>query len=286
MNKPYSRNSEVTDVSFFPQGMQRFAMGIEYRGDFFRGFQTQSSDVPTVQQALEKALSDICDETIGLVCAGRTDRGVHATNQVIHFDTLAKRPERAWLGGANTRLPDGVSIRWVREVSPLFHARFSAVSRVYRYLVYNSPTPSALMKGLTTRDCRRLDIESMIHGSRCLIGEHDFTAFRGADCQARNPVRRLEKLDIQRWQDFIVIEVKATAFLYHMVRNIVGVLLAVGAGEKSAPWIASVLASRDRRCGGVTAPADGLYLVGVDYDSEYALPQRDKGPFWIAGFDC
>lgn len=280
-SKPYKRNGEVRTPDQFPEGMQRIAMGIEYNGSFFRGFQSQASGVPTVQQALEKSLSKICNEPITLVCAGRTDMGVHATNQVIHFDTLAVRPDRAWLRGANTHLPKGVSIRWVKHVAPGFHARFSAQSRTYRYVIYNVPTPSALMDGLVTWYRRRLDIGAMIEGSRHLLGEHNFNAFRGADCQAKNPVRRMEQINIHRSQDFIIIEVKATAFLYHMVRNIVGVLSAVAAGEKQPEWVKEVLNSQDRRCGGVTAPAAGLYLVAVDYDFVFGLPERDKGPYII-----
>ncbi|MGH1486084.1 MAG: tRNA pseudouridine(38-40) synthase TruA [Cellvibrionaceae bacterium] len=283
MLKPYKRNCEVSDISTFPEGMQRIAMGIEYNGRLFRGFQSQSSGVPTVQQSLEDSLTSICNESITLVCAGRTDMGVHATNQVIHFDTLADRPERAWLRGANTRLSTGISIRWAQAVAPAFHARFSAQSRVYRYIIYNVSTPSALMDGLVTWDRRRLDVSAMIDGSQYLIGEHNFNAFRGADCQAKNPVRRIDRINIKRCGDFIVIEVQATAFLYHMVRNIVGVLGAVAAGEKSSTWVKEVLDSQDRRCGGVTAPAAGLYLVRVEYDSKFNLPLRDKGPYILSG---
>lgn len=283
MNKPYKRNGEILDPNLFPEEMQRIALGIEYNGSLFRGFQAQSSGVPTVQQALEHALSRICDEDIKLVCAGRTDMGVHATNQVIHFDTLAKRPEKAWLRGANTHLPAGVSIRWAQTVNPLFHARFSARSRSYRYVIYNTKTPSALMDKLVTWDRRNLDLEAMRAGSRYLLGEHDFSAFRGADCQAKNPVRKIDSIHIERKGDFIMLEVTATAFLYHMVRNIVGVLLAVASGEKPVEWVASVLASRDRRCASVTAPAAGLYLVHVGYEKKFALPQTPKGPYIVSG---
>ena len=286
MPNVYTRNCEIRENIEFPESMQRIAMGIEYNGSFFRGFQSQSSGVPTVQQALEAALSSICNEPITLVCAGRTDMGVHATNQVVHFDTLAERPERAWLRGANTQLPKGVSIRWAQPVLPAFHARFSAQARTYRYIIYNTRTPSALMDGLVTWDRRRLDIDAMIQGSRYLLGEHNFNGFRGADCQAKNPVRRIDRIDIQRVGDFIVLEVKATAFLYHMVRNIVGVLSAVAAAEKPAVWVKEVLDSQDRRCGGVTAPAAGLYLVAVDYSAEFALPECKKGPYILGSHNC
>ncbi|MGH1441037.1 MAG: tRNA pseudouridine(38-40) synthase TruA [Cellvibrionaceae bacterium] len=283
MSKPYKRNGEVLDPSQFPEGMQRIALGIEYNGSFFRGFQAQKSGVPTVQQAIEHSLSLICNEPISLVCAGRTDMGVHATNQVVHFDTLAVRPEKAWLRGANTHLPEGVSIRWAQAVDPHFHSRFSARSRTYRYVIYNVPTPSALMMKLVTWDRRRLDIDAMVEGSRYLLGEHNFNAFRGADCQAKNPVRRIDDITIKQADDFIIIEVTATAFLYHMVRNIVGVLSAVAAAEKPSSWVKTVLDSQDRRCGGVTAPAAGLYLVSVEYDPEFNLPRPSKGPYIVQG---
>ncbi|MFT6790881.1 MAG: tRNA pseudouridine38-40 synthase, partial [Cellvibrionaceae bacterium] len=223
MSENHKRSSEVTDLRLFPAGMQRIAMGIEYRGDYFRGFQSQKTTASTVQAGLEDALSLVCDEPIQLVCAGRTDRGVHASNQIIHFDTLAQRPLRAWLRGVNTKLPAGISIRWAQSVSPIFHARFSAKARTYRYIIYNTPTPSALMDGFVTWDRRRLDVDAMIAASQYLVGQHDFSAFRGSGCQARSPVRCIEKITVTRWQNFIITEIKATAFLYHMVRNVMGV---------------------------------------------------------------
>lgn len=279
--KIYTRNCEIIDRALFPEGMQRIAMGIEYKGSKFSGFQSQSSGVPTVQQSLERALSSICDEPITLVCAGRTDKGVHATGQVIHFDTQAIRPQKAWLRGANTKLPDGVSIRWVKEVDPSFHSRFSAHSRCYRYIIHNTDTPSALLRRTVTWDRRRFDLQAMEQGSRYLLGEHDFSAFRGADCQARNPVRLMQRISINKINEFIVIEVQATAFLYHMVRNIVGVLAAVACESQSPEWVAKVLASRDRTQASVTAPADGLYLVGVEYPQHHNLPAWPKGPYFF-----
>lgn len=279
--KIYTRNCEIVDQSLFPDGMRRIAMGIEYKGSEFSGFQSQRSGVPTVQQSLERSLSSICDEPITLVCAGRTDKGVHATGQVIHFDTQAVRPQKAWLRGANTKLPDGVSIRWAKEVDPHFHSRFSAHSRCYRYVIHNTPTPSALLRHTVTWDRRRFDLSAMEAGSRYFLGEHDFSAFRGADCQANNPIRIMQRIEIDRVNDFIVIEVQATAFLYHMVRNIVGVLAAVACEGKSPQWVKAVLESRDRTQADVTAPADGLYLVNVDYPDLYDLPKQAKGPYFL-----
>lgn len=282
--KHYKRNCEIVVGSElqFPEGMHRIVLGIEYAGYGFHGFQSQPHDPQTVQEGLEKALSAIANEPIKLVCAGRTDAGVHATNQVVHFDTMAKRIDRAWLRGANTQLPDGIAIRWVKHVTPDFHSRFSARSRTYRYVIYNTQTPSALLKRYVTWDRRTLDVALMVQASRSLLGEHDFSAFRAIQCQANNPVRHMKRIDISQQKDFIVIEVEATAFLYHMVRNIVGVLSSIAAGEKPVTWAAEVLESRDRQQGGVTAPADGLYLVSVDYDNNYNLPVRDKGPYFLA----
>jgi len=279
--KIYTRNCEITENVGFPTGMQRIALGIEYKGSDFSGFQSQRSGVPTVQQSIERALSTICDEPITLVCAGRTDKGVHATGQVVHFDTKAARPEKAWLRGANTHMPDGVSITWAKEVSPYFHSRFSAQSRCYRYVIHNTPTRSALLRHMVTWDRRHFDLQAMEEGSRHLLGEHDFSAFRGADCQARNPIRQMQRIDIHKYNDFIVIEVQATAFLYHMVRNIVGVLSAVACEAKPPAWVAQVLASGDRRQADVTAPADGLYLVKVSYPDTFALPKQSKGPYFL-----
>jgi tRNA pseudouridine38-40 synthase len=279
--KTYRRNCD-THYCSFPEGMQRIALGIEYAGHFFHGFQAQPHDIRTVQQGLEGALTQIANEPIKLVCAGRTDAGVHGTNQVVHFDTLAKRVDSAWLRGANAKLPEGIAIRWVKHVSPDFHSRFSALSRTYRYVIYNTKTPSALLNNYVTWDRRSLDVDQMIEASRSLLGQHDFSAFRAVQCQAKNPTRNMKRIDISRQGEFIVIEVEASAFLYHMVRNIVGVLTSIAASEKPVSWAAEVLEGRDRTLGGVTAPADGLYLVSIEYDDRHNLPVRPKGPYFLA----
>lgn len=280
--KLYTRNCEVTPDCEFPDGMQRIALGIEYSGHLFHGFQAQSHDTCTIQHGLEVALSTIANEPVKLVCAGRTDAGVHATNQVIHFDTLAVRPEKAWLRGANTHLPEGVAIRWMQQVPAEFHARFSARSRTYRYIIYNTPTPSALLKHYVTWDRRKLNVDDMALASQALLGEHDFSAFRASQCQANNPIRRMDRIDISQKEDFIVVEIQATAFLYHMVRNIMGVLLAIAAGEKPVEWCQQVLEGRDRQKAGVTAPAGGLYLVAIDYPPSFAIPKRPMGPYILS----
>lgn len=265
----------------FPEGMQRLCLRVEYDGSLFHGFQAQKFAVETVQKSLEAALSSVADEAITLVCAGRTDAGVHASAQIVHFDTLAKRPLKAWSLGVNARLPQGVSIKWAQEVPPTFHARFSARARTYRYVIYNSPTRPALMRQQVTWQKRPLDFAAMVSGASCLAGEHDFSSFRASQCQARNPVRTMQRLRFCRNRDLIIMEVKANAFLHHMVRNIAGVLMTVGCGDKPVEWVESVLAARDRTQGGVTAASAGLYLVEVAYESPFSLPTDEPGPYFL-----
>ncbi|HWV14390.1 MAG TPA: tRNA pseudouridine(38-40) synthase TruA [Cellvibrio sp.] len=280
-SKPYARNGEVVGDTVWPEGMQRVALAIEYRGSDYHGFQVQPSGVKTVQQALEKALSKVADEPITLVCAGRTDAGVHATNQIIHFDTLARRPAKAWVMGTRPHLPDTVSVRWAKDVPPQFHARFSALNRTYRYLLSDGKTSSALLHDQITWSSRPLDLAAMREGAAHLVGRHDFTSFRATQCQAKSPVRTIEYLHLVRRGDLIVLEIQANAFLHHMVRNIVGVLLAVGAGDKPPAWVSEVLQSRDRSCAGVTAKPYGLYLVSVDFPEAFALPSELPGPLFL-----
>ena len=281
INKPYKRNGEILLETPWPEGMQRVALAVEYKGSEFHGFQVQPNGVKTVQQALEKALSKVANEDISLVCAGRTDAGVHGTNQVGHFDTLAKRPAKAWVMGTRPYLPDTVSVRWAKDVSPQFHARFSALNRTYRYLLSDSQTSSALLHDQITWSSRSFNIEKMREGAAYLLGQHDFTSFRATQCQAKSPVRCIQYLHIVRRGDLIVLEVQANAFLHHMVRNIVGVLLAVGAGDKPAVWVGEVLAAKSRSSAGVTAKPFGLYLVSVDYPSQFDLPSGLPGPLFL-----
>jgi tRNA pseudouridine38-40 synthase len=279
--KPYERNGEILQATPWPEGMNRIALGVEYKGTEFHGFQTQPSGVKTVQQALQKALSKVADEEITLVCAGRTDAGVHATQQVIHFDTSAVRPEKAWVLGTKPHLPDSVIVRWAKNVSPQFHARFSALNRTYRYLLSDASTASALVAHQVTWSSRKLNLDWMREGAKYLIGQQDFTSFRATQCQAKSPVRTIHHLHLVRRGDLIILEVQANAFLHHMVRNIVGVLMTVGTGDKPAEWVADVLAARDRSKGAVTAKPYGLYLVSVDYPEEFNIPQLSPGPFFI-----
>lgn len=280
-SKAYVRNGEVVADTVWPDGMQRVAVSVEYNGARFHGFQGQPGGVPTVQQELEKALSGVADEPITLVCAGRTDAGVHATAQVIHFDTLAQRPEKAWVMGARHYLPDTISINWAKNVTPQFHARFSAQARTYRYLISDRRQGSGLLNHQITFSHRALDVALMQAGAGYLVGEHDFTSFRAVQCQAHSPVRCIHHLHIIRRGDLILLEVKANAFLHHMVRNIAGVLMAVGAGNAAPTWVAEVLAAKDRTAGGVTAKPHGLYLVGVDYPASFDLPETSPGPLFI-----
>jgi len=279
--KPYTRNTEILEEQVYPDGMHRVALSVEYNGAEFHGFQKQPGDTVTVQGVLESALSQVANEVVSLVCAGRTDAGVHATNQVVHFDTLAVRPLRAWTRGVNAQLPDSVSVRWAQEVSEFFHARFSASARTYRYVICNTDTRPALGADCLTWVRRSLDEQAMHAAAQALVGEHDFTSFRAAQCQAHGPVRNIHYLDVARRGDLIIVEVQANAFLHHMVRNIVGSLLEVGLGDKPISWIGEVLAQFDRCCAGVTAKPNGLHLVEVDYADSLKLPSRLPGPHYV-----
>lgn len=250
----------------------RIALGLEYDGAEFRGWQIQGKEVRTVQGCLEQALSQVADEPVATICAGRTDAGVHATAQVVHFDTQARRSPRSWILGSNSNLPPDISVLWACPVAPTFHARFAALARRYRYLILNRPYRSALQHRRVAWCCQPLEVERMAAAARYLLGEHDFTSFRAQGCQAKSPVRTLYTLQVQRQQDLVLIEAEANAFLHHMVRNIVGVLLAIGAGERPVQWMREVLTARNRALGGVTAPAAGLYLVAVRYPEEFGLP--------------
>ncbi|SDZ90363.1 tRNA pseudouridine(38-40) synthase TruA [Microbulbifer marinus] len=277
----YKPNGEVPPGEQLPEGLRRIAVGVEYCGARLHGFQKQKSAAETVQAHLERALSSIAAEPVTLVCAGRTDAGVHATGQVIHFDTRAVRPPRAWVQGVNTQLPDAVRVHWAREVPAQFHARFSARARSYRYLIHSAPTRSAQAAAEVTWTQHPLDLQAMRDGARYLLGRHDFTSFRASQCQAKSPVREVTRLDIARVGQLIVLEVSANAFLHHMVRNITGVLMAVGRGERMPQWVGEVLDCRDRTVGGVTAPPYGLYLVDVQYPAEFELPESEPGPLLV-----
>jgi tRNA pseudouridine38-40 synthase len=242
----------------------RIALGVEYDGTAYNGWQRQRTG-RGVQERLEAALSEVANESIEVVCAGRTDTGVHASGQVVHFDTSSERSERSWLLGANTNLPDDISVTWVARVGADFHARYSATSRSYRYRILNRLQRSALHRHRAWWIHVPLDVEAMSEAARPLIGEHDFSGFRAAGCQSTTPVREITSLEIARNGDWITIDVTANAFLQHMVRNITGTLVAVGKGDEPPGWVADVLAGRDRTAGGMAAPPHGLTLVSVEY---------------------
>ena len=281
LSKKYSRNGEVVADTVWPAGMQRVALAVEYDGASFHGFQSQPSGVKTVQSALEYALSKIAAEPVTLICAGRTDAGVHATGQIIHFDTVAQRPERAWALGTRAHLPASVAVRWAKVVAPQFHARFSATFRTYRYLISDRSSYSSLLHDRVTWSNRPLNVNLMREAAAFLVGKHDFTSFRASQCQARSPVREIQHLHIVRRGDLIILEVQANAFLHHMVRNIVGVLMAVGAGDAHPSWVAEVLHAKNRSAAGVTAKPYGLYLVAVGYPVHFSLPDLIPGPLFF-----
>ncbi len=255
--------------------MQRIALGVEYNGAAFCGWQTQPPQC-AVQDVLECALAGIAGEKIATVCAGRTDAGVHALAQVVHFDTSVLRPESAWVRGTSALLPAGVAVTWARPVADDFHARYSARERCYRYVLLNHPLRPAVNGGRVGWFHAPLDLDAMRAAAQALVGVHDFNAFRSAACQAKSPVRDLRRLDIRRSGDYVVFDLAANAFLHHMVRNIVGSLVYVGKGRHAPEWLAAVLASRDRRLAAPTLEAAGLYLERVSYDAKWGLPQAGR----------
>lgn len=249
----------------------RYALGIEYDGAGFCGWQSQAGG-GAVQDAVETALSIVADSPTRVICAGRTDAGVHAIEQVVHFDTEARRPENAWVRGVNTHLPASVAVRWSRGVSDEFHARFSARGRRYRYLLLNRPQRPGLLAGRVGWHHQPLDERLMTQAASLLVGEHDFSAFRSAECQAKSPIKLLREASVIRHGETIVFEFAASAFLHHMVRNIIGALVYVGKGTHPPEWVAELLVRRDRSQAAPTFAAAGLYFAGVDYDPVWRLP--------------
>ncbi len=254
----------------------RIAAAIEYDGSPYCGWQSQA-DVANVQDTLEAALSQIAAEPIRVIAAGRTDTGVHALEQVVHFDTQADRPLSAWVRGVNSLLPGSIAVRWAHPVPGDFHARFSAHARSYRYLLINRPVRSAVYAGKAGWFHVPLDIAAMQEAGRLLLGVHDFSAFRSSECQAKSPIKNLHQLDIRREGDMMIFDLSADAFLHHMVRNIIGCLVYVGKGKHAAKWISEILEKRNRNEAAPTFAPDGLYLRYITYDSKWGLPQSEDG---------
>lgn len=274
-------SEELTPTRQTPPSAARIALGIEYDGSAYFGWQRQP-DAISVQACLEKALSRVADVPITVLCAGRTDTGVSATGQVVHFDTPVLRKDAAWTMGVNTHLPKNISVRWMSEVAEDFHARFSATARRYRYLIYNNRFRSAILQTGITHVHLPLDVEKMQRAGQALLGENDFTSFRASQCQSRTPWRYMLHLNVSRHGNYVVVDVKANAFLHHMVRNIVGSLIEVGCGAQPESWIAELLAAKDRNLAAATAKAEGLYLVSVDYPDKFGLPKLNMGPLFLA----
>ncbi len=250
----------------------RIALGIEYDGRAFCGWQFQDHS-PSVQAEVEKALSKVANHFVRVVCAGRTDTGVHATEQIIHFDTEVTRETYQWVKGVNANLPESITILWAQEVSDDFHARFKAFRRAYRYVIFSRNTRPSYLNGLVSWDYREFDEQKMQLAANYLLGEHDFSSYRALGCQAKSPVRTLYQFNVTRQGNFIFLDIEANAFLHHMVRNMAGVLMTIGAGEKAPHWAKEVLELQDRTLGGITSTPHGLYLIRVDYPDEFILPK-------------
>lgn len=261
--------------------MPRIALIVSYNGQRYHGWQYQGSTTPTVQLALTRAVSAVADEPVTLHCAGRTDTGVHATRQVVHFDSEKPRQMKAWTMGVNAHLPDDVSADWAGVVTDGFDARRTATARSYCYVIHNLKVRSAIMPEYLTREHRPLDAESMNTAAQSLLGENDFSSFRAANCQSVSPFRYLSKIQVRRQGDLVIIDLTGNAFLHHMVRNIAGVLMDVGAGEKPVSWVAELLAARDRTAGSVTAPPNGLFLVDVQYPPDAGIPSGPALPHFL-----
>ena len=267
----------MKNVSVTNTPTHRIALGIEYTGARFYGWQKQP-DQRTVQTELEKALARFVTKPVATICAGRTDTGVHAVSQVVHIDVACQRGEANWVRGVNSFLPNDVAVRWARKVDADFSARFSASSRTYEYWIYNDPIRSPVFDAFTGWVWRPLEADRMQEACRFLLGKHDFTSFRAADCQAATPVRTVHAISVKRYGSLICIRISADAFLQHMVRNIVGSLVYVGIGRESVCWIQDVLNARCRALAAPTFAACGLYLTGVQYPERYRLPLVGQSP--------
>jgi tRNA pseudouridine38-40 synthase len=253
----------------------RIALGIEYNGHGFYGWQAQR-ELATIQSTLQEALAKVANESVYLFCAGRTDANVHATGQVVHFDTRAKRHIDAWLWGTNTHLPSSIVVRWARHVDYHFHARFTAKARRYRYVIFNHPIRPAILNTRASWHYYPLDVNRMQEAGNVLLGEQDFSSFRSSQCNSKSPMRNVIEFKVERRGDFVLMDIEANAFLHHMVRNIAGTLMKIGAGFKEVSWIQEVLTAKSRRAAAETAPPDGLYLTQVRYPEPYIFPVSNE----------
>jgi tRNA pseudouridine38-40 synthase len=258
----------------------RFALGIEYNGAGYCGWQHQANRC-SIQDQIESALAQIAAQPVGVVAAGRTDAGVHASLQVAHFDTQAQRPLSAWVRGTNTHLPASIAVLWAQQVGEQFHARFCARSRSYRYLLLNHPVRPAALSASVGWYHLPLDAVAMHEAAQCLVGEHDFSSFRGAQCQAASPVRELRRAQVRAHGDFIEFSLQANGFLHHMVRNIVGSLVQIGNGKRSIAWLSEALAARARSVAAPTFAPSGLYLSHIEYDARWGLPPLSARSAWF-----
>jgi tRNA pseudouridine38-40 synthase len=264
---------------------KKVVLVVEYNGSEYKGWQAQKFGVPSVQENLEKALAIIANHPVKVVCAGRTDSGVHASAQVVHFETDVERNERAWTLGVNTHLPSDITVVAASPVSNDFHARFSALSRRYRYVIYSSDfCPAILSKGITWT-YKNLDVSAMKEAAKVFLGTHDFSSFRAVGCQAKTPIRTILNFEVHQLGQYIVLDVRANAFLHHMIRNFAGVLMSIGAGEKPVSWAKQTLEAKDRTKGGITAPPTGLYFVDAQYPDVFNVPKRPLGPHFLPYVD-
>lgn len=276
----YTEGCKLPEGQQLPAGVTRYAAIVQYQGADYCGFQRQKHS-PSVQQEIEAALSYVADRPVKIHCAGRTDTAVHASHQVIHFDTSAQRSGYSWVQGTNSQLPGSIALIWADGISSDFHSRFTARARTYRYVIDNSRSRPAIMANAVTWVKQPIDISLMQEACQYLLGEQDFSAFRASGCQSNSPCRNVHQANIYRLGQLVIFEITANAFLLHMVRNIVGSLLEVGLGRKQSLWISQLLSEGNRCNSAATAAPDGLYLVDVDYPAEFGLPTLPKGPVFL-----